>query len=599
MFEPVLDSKLPSPLHLTTTLCRQKAPMHTMTQGLRPQLVDGVPLPDASPRKELWVFDHVPNEILERMLKTLHDNSNDPASFTNALCVCRQWHDTAVPVLYKDIVLTTSGQISNFIATATRLKFGVTKNLTLRISPRGTERPWVQDPSQMVYESDNQSLRASLKLLTKELPSFPNMESFSFYVTEGLEAVAYNDFEVPMSALARLVRSLPTGLRHLEIDTKCSDHYRKDFDLDDYDIILYFSDLESDDDDTDGGETDAGETDAGETDAGETDKDDIDIGETDAVETNAGETHNDEVNDTTTDGLDGHLCPVLAQRSKTLQTMRLHVGHMCADIYEQSDTLVSLTLNLLDSRGYTKVHPCVNDHLVESEESQESITVARRGIVTSGLDVLSGYPLLEKFLILDSTPRPSLRSILGQSSSYPQIYQVDALFIRDLLLNQTTIVPQDTKDLPRASDLLPPAQYTHQILRFGRDLEETPSNDISGLLSNMEDMLEGPAWHSAGAGTRFPDAVKLSSRGRSYQWHPYTNFVTREEGCISGLPFNTSRAWSGGVETGDKWMHVSVTEGVDFADRLKVKDQDAQKSIDHWNAYWASFDALLERVRRR
>jgi hypothetical protein len=177
------------------------------------------------PDSEIMAELSLPNELVAPILRHLY--IADQTTFTRALRVSPAWHDLGLPILYNDIVLRTSAQITGLAKAPDLTLLKSTTSLTIAVSATDAmdtdlaEGRSVIDPDPDLLILDTQQFHVSLKALATVLPAFTRLESFSFHITA--ESSLPQGFGIDNHLLSELVAALPSTVRHLEIDTRGSD----------------------------------------------------------------------------------------------------------------------------------------------------------------------------------------------------------------------------------------------------------------------------------------------------------------------------------------------------------------------------------------
>ncbi|KPI35671.1 uncharacterized protein AB675_1307 [Cyphellophora attinorum] len=233
-----------------------------------------------------------------------------------------------------------------------------------------------------------------------------------------------------------------------------------------------------------------------------------------------------------------HLCSTIADRLDRLESLRLHVGNICSDLFKKpSSTIHTLVINLMSATGLTEAQECdfSMPYYNETDETRQEFghqTSARRLLDWAPM-IADQWPALRTFLVLDSN------TVLPEAND---CLELGAIFVRDLLLHTTTAVP--------IAPFVDPNDRLNQqtFLRYF-------GHDIVGTLGHVEELLEGPVWHWTDLGARLPSAVKESTQGRKYLWEPAHNRYWRRK----VLP--PARAVADSVFGSEKWKRKDLIDG--------------------------------------
>jgi hypothetical protein len=261
-----------------------------------------------------------------------------------------------------------------------------------------------------------------------------------------------------------------------------------------------------------------------------------------------------------------HLCSTLASRLQGLETLRLHVGNLCSDLFNASSTLRSVVINLMNCAGITEAQDCAHSIAWNPQEfnawpkRQDIGRATRRDLVAAASFMVGQLPALETFKILDSN-----------KSRYSFDLEVDAIFVRDVIQKQTTVIPTKAVFEFRESTCL------HNVRLLRSSDSHAQSEDIVGVLGNIEEVLEGPLWHSTDLGARSPMQVKESHQGKTRQWQSYDNFSKREELSNNRIQ---CKLWDEEGSAGRRLVDVCIKDGLEYDEWFSLPQWRSQEQLD-------------------
>lgn len=161
-------------------------------------------------------FESVPNEILSRILLEVKVNSVGSSLLQCMLC-CQTWHEMAMPILYRDFLLTNSN-LEAFVRRYKAKHGPLLRSLTVTVNP--VQPAQTDSCQQHIKLHGNQNTRVLwhvLEQLTPKIASMVKMTTFSFTVSANTSA---DGFWIPTSIIATIIQSLPKACVNVEVDTR-------------------------------------------------------------------------------------------------------------------------------------------------------------------------------------------------------------------------------------------------------------------------------------------------------------------------------------------------------------------------------------------
>lgn len=318
----------------------------------------------------------IPSEIVELVLAHIRqdDVSEDTRNLITAMCVCRQWCELGIRVIWADIAITSLTQLGSFVKAPLSTNFSLVRSLSLVLPPcepklalDNNGRWYYAEGVCHIFEHGNcrtQELHGHVSRLVDFLPHMINLEAFSFHIT-GCIGMGHrpNGFFINQDVLRQLLEALPKSLQHLELDTKMYDRSNK------------------------------------------SDKSD-------------------------------HLCPTISIISQRLQTLRVRLSQACSAIFGDSQTLNTCVFNLTNPEGVTLVHECANAG-VWGLVREVTGHATRRVLIGAAVENSPRCPKLQNLLFTDSTLRSvnqnnspdvsslTVRNVLNTTSSAFPLFPVE------------------------------------------------------------------------------------------------------------------------------------------------------------------------------
>lgn len=151
-------------------------------------------------------FERIPNEILSSVLLEINAISG-PSSFLPCLLCCKTWHETAIPILYRDVLLTYSN-ISAFVWCFKSSYGPLLRSLTVTINPMQPAQTEEDEKRLPYYGSKSaQVLWDLLQQVSHKLVSMDRMTTFSLSVSS---VYPYSrGFWIPRDTVATMIKALP------------------------------------------------------------------------------------------------------------------------------------------------------------------------------------------------------------------------------------------------------------------------------------------------------------------------------------------------------------------------------------------------------
>ena len=161
-------------------------------------------------------FERLPNEILSSVLLEVKVDP-DASSFLRCLLCCMTWRDMAIPILYRDVLLTESN-LSTFVRYFKSSYGPLLRTLTIAVNPVQPASTDNDEHRVERYGSQNaQVLWRLLNQLSCDLASMIRMTTFSLTISSDSYA---RGFWIPKCTIATIIRALPEACVNLEIDTR-------------------------------------------------------------------------------------------------------------------------------------------------------------------------------------------------------------------------------------------------------------------------------------------------------------------------------------------------------------------------------------------
>ena len=142
---------------------------------------------------------------------------SDASSFLPCLLCCITWHDMAIPILYRDALLTDS----NLSAFVRYFKFSygpLLRSLTIAVNP--VQPASTDNDEHRVERYGSQNAKVLWRLLQQlscDLASMIRMTTFSLTISSDSYA---RGFWIPKCTIATIIRALPEACVNMEIDTR-------------------------------------------------------------------------------------------------------------------------------------------------------------------------------------------------------------------------------------------------------------------------------------------------------------------------------------------------------------------------------------------
>lgn len=240
-----------------------------------------------------------------------------------------------------------------------------------------------------------------------------------------------------------------------------------------------------------------------------------------------------------------HICATIAACLQTLKSLRLRLrlSRFCPKLFAPSESLTSLVLNMVEVDRTTKTYLCEDLTFLHPWEQHTHVTQARgqntcRALALAGLNALSQMPNLNEFVIFDA------------ESYIRQPLQVDRLRARNVLRNETTTFPLFSTH---------PIHHEPKYIDVLRKLPfDGGSEDVLGIVADIETAAEGSTWSSAINGSRLPRSIRNAPEGRRYDYTDEKPYVGRSElESQLSVPF-----WDMEAEAGRQLVQAVVQDGV-------------------------------------
>lgn len=161
-------------------------------------------------------FERLPNEILSSILLEVKVDS-DASSFLQCLLCCTTLHDMAIPILYRDVLLTESN-LSTFVRYFKSSYGPLLRSLTIAFNPVQPADTDIDEHRLELYGSQNaQVLWRLLHQLSYDVASMMRMTTFSLTISSNSCA---RGFWIPRCTIATIIRALPESCVNVEVDTR-------------------------------------------------------------------------------------------------------------------------------------------------------------------------------------------------------------------------------------------------------------------------------------------------------------------------------------------------------------------------------------------
>lgn len=176
-------------------------------------------------------INDLPPETLRLVLSEVKSDAykDRSAAFLNALTTCRLWSQIGIELLWTDISLT-GYQLVKFTNTS-HANSSLIRSLSIRYPLECNEDLRRYSPYTVICdpaprrEKRYTMCQAShaLTLLSTNLKTMDNLESFSFVLNHYKGMICDYDFPFTRGEISTILMALPSSVRHLELDTKCSE----------------------------------------------------------------------------------------------------------------------------------------------------------------------------------------------------------------------------------------------------------------------------------------------------------------------------------------------------------------------------------------
>lgn len=164
-------------------------------------------------------FERLPNEILSSLLLEVNATS-EPSPFPDCLLCCKTWHEVAIPILYRDILLThfnISASVRCF-----KSSYGpFLRSLTLTINP--VQPAQIDEYGQQLLRWESQSAQKLWHLLQQLSNRFANMDRMTTFSLTVFSNYSYSDswhFWIPRDTIATMITALPEACVNVEVNTR-------------------------------------------------------------------------------------------------------------------------------------------------------------------------------------------------------------------------------------------------------------------------------------------------------------------------------------------------------------------------------------------
>lgn len=161
-------------------------------------------------------FEKMHIEMLSSLLLEVKMTSGASSLFQCLLC-CRTWHDMAIPILYRDILLTNSN-LQAFLRRYSASQYPLLRSSAVTIDPIQPAKTDKNEYRIHRYGSQNTTaLWHLLQQLTERIASMVKMTTFSLTVSTKTYAC---DFWILRSSIAIILKALPEACVTVELDTR-------------------------------------------------------------------------------------------------------------------------------------------------------------------------------------------------------------------------------------------------------------------------------------------------------------------------------------------------------------------------------------------
>ncbi|GFG00721.1 hypothetical protein IFM53868_10835 [Aspergillus udagawae] len=158
-------------------------------------------------------IDAFPEEIFIEVLTSLKLTSGPSALIPCLLC-CKRWHQSAIPILYRDIILRNSN-LEHYLQFP-ESQGGLVRTLTVKLTYpiENPDRRWYRD----AYWGTRKSLRMKrcLRALSGLMRCMSNLTTFSFAIRHDMFDGVTN-LQFPRAILTDMLLALPQTCVNIEI----------------------------------------------------------------------------------------------------------------------------------------------------------------------------------------------------------------------------------------------------------------------------------------------------------------------------------------------------------------------------------------------